>query len=439
MFVKPFSALAAPADLMLATGSNVLRATSSNAGIMTLDLPNDEYGISAISSVGSVVNTLSWVDCMIQLGIYDTVNKQQYTIYLDPDKYDTDGASLKYCLDGTKWDADCYVINKVCIVAYSGAVPSPGSYKLSFDIASEIGYTINAPFVWAQLDSTSVQRDTYDLKITDYAASSGDFYASNIGLDITNIDLLSFGYWVPSNQGIRNIDITCRVNFKRSTSDDTFTAVGNVVSTGDYQSSTTSILSNIVSSFTDIFDFLGKLLSGQTSIASGIDAFKTNVANSFTSLGSTITNKLTDVRDGIQAGLDDVADRTESALSRLGNFVIDSIKGLFIPSDGYFSSLFDDLNEFFKERFGFLYTPIDLLIRFVNMIYSADASFTGIPFPEIKWGDHVLVESQTVGFDILQMEAFKNVQNILYFLTDLMMIGALLSLIHRKFEEVMQN
>lgn len=119
--------------------------------------------------------------------------------------------------------------------------------------------------------------------------------------------------------------------------------------------------------------------------------------------------------------------------------LIDGIKGLFLPSDGYFSELFTRLNDFFKDRFGFLYTPIDLLIRFCNLILGAGTTFAGIPIPQIVWDGQVIISAQTVGFDFLSNPAFADLQKKLYFVTNVIMIGALIALIHRKFDEVMRN
>lgn len=128
-----------------------------------------------------------------------------------------------------------------------------------------------------------------------------------------------------------------------------------------------------------------------------------------------------------------------SALSDLGEFIIDGISSLFLPSDDFFSTTFDDLNEFFSDRLGLLYTPIDLLTRFVNLIYGTDAEFSGIPFPALTWDGYTLYEGSTVQFDILENDTFKQVQKYLYFLTDVMMIGALVALIQRKYEEVLSG
>lgn len=139
------------------------------------------------------------------------------------------------------------------------------------------------------------------------------------------------------------------------------------------------------------------------------------------------------------ANAEKITDKLEEAKTGIISGLIDGIKGLFLPSDGYFSELFNRLNDFFKERFGFLYTPVDLLIRFCDVVMNAGTGFSGIPFPEIAWEGQVVVSAQTVRFDVLENSAFQELQQKLYFVGNVIMIGALIALIHRKFEEVMRN
>lgn len=146
-----------------------------------------------------------------------------------------------------------------------------------------------------------------------------------------------------------------------------------------------------------------------------------------------------EIQDNQDANTGKITDKLEETKTGIISGLIDGIKGLFLPSEGYFSELFNRLNDFFKERFGFLYTPIDLLIRFCDVVLKAGTSFSGIPIPEIAWEGQVLISAQTVGFDFLSNSAFAELQRKLYFVTNVIMIGALIALIHRKFDEVMRN
>lgn len=72
--------------------------------------------------------------------------------------------------------------------------------------------------------------------------------------------------------------------------------------------------------------------------------------------------------------------------------LIDSIVGIFIPDDETMSDLFDQLEQFFEEKFGFLYYPFDLLTDVFDIFTSAESK-TVLTFPgfeimgETVWND----------------------------------------------------
>lgn len=72
--------------------------------------------------------------------------------------------------------------------------------------------------------------------------------------------------------------------------------------------------------------------------------------------------------------------------------LINAVIGLFVPSAEEMSGLFDQLNDFFSDRFGFLYAPFDYMIRLMNVFLSSTGS-TGLTLPGFSimghevWGD----------------------------------------------------
>lgn len=119
--------------------------------------------------------------------------------------------------------------------------------------------------------------------------------------------------------------------------------------------------------------------------------------------------------------------------------VINALKSLFIPEDGYFSDFFTRLNDFFSEKLGFLYEPIELFLNFLNAIQNASVGASpGLTFPEIKWEDDVIVPETRVDFSIVH-EAIPELQDKIYFVTDIIMVGAVLILLEKKINEVMHK
>lgn len=65
--------------------------------------------------------------------------------------------------------------------------------------------------------------------------------------------------------------------------------------------------------------------------------------------------------------------------SFFGN-LIDAVLSLFIPSSEEMGALFDELNQFFSDTFGFLYYPFDFLIRAFDIFLDGDSG-TGVTLP----------------------------------------------------------
>lgn len=120
-----------------------------------------------------------------------------------------------------------------------------------------------------------------------------------------------------------------------------------------------------------------------------------------------------------------------------GSF-FDNLKGLFVPEDGYFSDFFTRLNDFFAEKLGMLYAPIDMFITFLNTIKDASSSDSGITFPELSWDDTVIIPETKFSFNTITKD-FPDLQEKIYFVTDVILVGAVLWLLQVKLKEVLEN
>lgn len=60
--------------------------------------------------------------------------------------------------------------------------------------------------------------------------------------------------------------------------------------------------------------------------------------------------------------------------------LIESVIGLFVPSTEEMGDLFGQLNDFFSDRFGFLYAPFDYMIQLLG-VFTSSTGTTGITFP----------------------------------------------------------
>lgn len=103
-----------------------------------------------------------------------------------------------------------------------------------------------------------------------------------------------------------------------------------------------------------------------------------------------IKNQTDTLNDSIEKG-NEIAEETKETTKGIfasikdffGSFfqnLINSVISLFVPSADEMSGLFDQLNQFFSDRFGFLYAPFDYIIRLLNMFLSGTGE-TSLTFP----------------------------------------------------------
>lgn len=107
-------------------------------------------------------------------------------------------------------------------------------------------------------------------------------------------------------------------------------------------------------------------------------------------LGSATSGDVDKVNNSIEEGnkiAEETKETTKSIFSSITEFfgsffqnLIDSVIGLFVPSSDEMSGLFDQLNQFFSDRFGFLYAPFDYMVQLLGVFTSAEGS-TGLTFP----------------------------------------------------------
>lgn len=170
------------------------------------------------------------------------------------------------------------------------------------------------------------------------------------------------------------------------------------------ETKTGGLFASIIKAVTDIWNGITQL---PQKIASAIQGF-------FTALGNTI----------------------KDALTALGNFIINGIKGLFVPSDGYFEVFFERMNTFFSDRFGLLYFPVELFIDMIGRIGALGESAPYIQIPQVAWDGNVLIPAQRYDFPFLQEGQLKQIHDYYLMAMDVALIGALIALINKKYREV---
>lgn len=177
---------------------------------------------------------------------------------------------------------------------------------------------------------------------------------------------------------------------------------------------------------TDNPGWLGKILQKFTDLGDRISGFFSNLAESigsfFSSLGDRISGFFTDLWQNIKAKFDDLkqwfqdlGDRIQGFFVDLYNDIVDGLKKLFIPSDGYFESKKTELETFCTEHFGALYQAPTVLVDFIRKFTTISPQEPAITLPAIEFnfkGKHYqLTEAYTYSFSWVNDSS-----NMLYYL-----------------------
>ena len=124
---------------------------------------------------------------------------------------------------------------------------------------------------------------------------------------------------------------------------------------------------------------------------------------------------------------------------KLVDLIINGIKSLFIPGDDFFSNFFNDLNDWFSDRFGFLYYPLELLFDVLNRFLNINFSNPIINIPNIvePFTGEIFIKATQFNFnDLLTNNTLKNVHDIYLIIVDAVIYVGLVLLLYNKYEEV---
>ena len=134
-----------------------------------------------------------------------------------------------------------------------------------------------------------------------------------------------------------------------------------------------------------------------------------------------VTEKLEDVKTGIISG------------------IIEGLKNLFIPSEDFFKSYFDDLYSWFGERLGFLSFPIDLLAELAEMFLGSSSTDCILTLPRFSISGFKLWKESSFNLTSFLNENFKFVLDAIKLGTSVILVFNFIHLCERKWEEVMMN
>lgn len=128
---------------------------------------------------------------------------------------------------------------------------------------------------------------------------------------------------------------------------------------------------------------------------------------------------------------------TNNKVTNFFNAFWDNLLHIFVPEDGFFSSWFNELNDFFAAKLGFLYAPFDFIISFFNgVLNTVGTQEHGFTIPSLSWDGTEFCPEVHFSFDMFA-EEFPQLQEAVYFFSDVVIILALMRGIRAKLDLVM--
>ena len=310
-------------------------------------------------------------------------------------------------------------------------------YVCSLDLDYTVGVALSGQFDLNDTYSCSIYMPDANLnytistrdgaEVSNYVTqTSFQYFVSIGGKEYTFPSGTDLRFVVSELSGYSSIFVGCRVSY-----------ICTINSTIDFEPVLTTSWSG------SYINFYAQDLGKSSSIGDVVGAVNgvtdsQNQGNSIAQEGNQIAQEGNDIAQ-------DTANTTHSIFDKISNFfagffdgIINALKSLFIPDDEFFSDFFTRLNDFFSEKLGALYMPIDLFVRLLQAIQSASSGSAGIPFPGLKWQDTYLIEPQTVNLQSIA-DDFDGLQDKIYFVTDVIMVGAVIWLLQSKLREVLKG
>ena len=143
--------------------------------------------------------------------------------------------------------------------------------------------------------------------------------------------------------------------------------------------------------------------------------------------------------DNIIAADDANTNKVTTAIEFHGNFIIEGLKKLFIPSDEYFKAYFDDLYSWFSERFGFLSFPIDLLLEVIDIFVNSSQTDCVLVLPSFTIMENLLWPEMSFNLTEFLNTNFSFVVVAIKTVTSIYLVMAFVQLCEEKWNEVMMN
>lgn len=143
--------------------------------------------------------------------------------------------------------------------------------------------------------------------------------------------------------------------------------------------------------------------------------------------------------DKIIANQDENTSIVTDAIEEHGNFIIEGLKRLFIPSDEFFKEYFDDLYNWFSGKFGFLTIPIDILVQILDVFTTSQKVDFIVTLPPLSIMGEEVWPQQSFNFTDFMEKDFAFLITAIQTGTSILLIMSFIDLCRKKYDEVMRS
>lgn len=391
--------------------------------------------IAPMSSISTIQNTVDYSDVAIELAYYDMSNVVKY-------------AYANVSSDGSfnmSRPSDIVSVIRFGVIVNKRSLPSSGTFSFVADFAMHTPMTYGSSFVYltrVNTNATSESTLSYDMGLVQ---NYGDFQVSGV-LRLGLVNSVAIMATVVSSVPT-TISGVVKIKFTRSSSTPDVSSPGADSVDQDIQSNISNNTGTLVEQQEETNGLLVQIIS---TISNQLTAFWNQLAGEFTNLFNkmnqqhqeameAVEDQTSRIEDSVQGQTQKIQDKLEDVKTGIISGIINGLKSLFIPSDEFFKTYFDDLFSWFSDRLGFLSFPIDLLAQLVEMFLGSSSTDFVVTLPSFEIMGEPLLQETSFNLTQFLNENFGFLLTAIHLGVSVIMVFGFIKLCERKWEEVMMN
>lgn len=141
-------------------------------------------------------------------------------------------------------------------------------------------------------------------------------------------------------------------------------------------------LQKILKKFQELGETIGGFFTG---LGNRIGGFFTNLTNSISQWFAEQKQQIQDFFNGVKQWFQELGDRIQQFFVDLYNDIVEGLKSLFIPSEGYFDNKKTELENFATEHFGAMYQAPVVMVDMIKKFTTMSPKEPAITLPAIQF------------------------------------------------------